>query len=170
MSTVGSEALLNSLYDDNATLGDAAVGYMALNSDGNDILVDTSEHVTITTSRQIQIPESVRRVAVQYDNNANKVTFDCPRYWDALDLSTLNIHVKYVRPDGEAGSVDAQNIVVGEANDSLIHFEWVVKEHATQVAGALKIQICATNGKNHWNSEVCSDVYVSEGIPCVVEG
>ena len=55
----------------------------------------TEEHIVIGSDRSITVPESLKRIAVQFDNDVETVTFDCPRYWDNLDLSTMKIYINY---------------------------------------------------------------------------
>ena len=42
-------------------------------------------HIVINSDRTITVPNSLKRIAVQYDHNIETITFDCPRYWDELD-------------------------------------------------------------------------------------
>lgn len=44
-------------------------------------------HIVIGKDRFITVPEELKKIAVQGDNNIETVTFDCPRYWDEHDLS-----------------------------------------------------------------------------------
>ena len=56
----------------------------------------SEEHIIIGRDRYITVPEGLKRIAVQYDHNVETVTFDCPRYWDEHDLSTMNIYINYI--------------------------------------------------------------------------
>lgn len=135
---------------------------------------DSSEpHIVIGRDRFITVPTELKRIAVQGDHNVETVTFDCPRYWDGHDLSTMRVYVNYVRPDGKPGSFPAGNIVVDDADSNLFHFTWTVSANVTEVKGKIRFMVCAKrsdeNGveTNHWNSEVNNDLYVSEGLVCV---
>ena len=52
-------------------------------------------HIIIGSDRIITVPDSLKRIAVQYDHNVETVTFDCPRYWDERDLSQLTIFISF---------------------------------------------------------------------------
>lgn len=39
-----------------------------------------NEHVVINQDRTVIVPESQRKIGIQYDHNVKTITFDCPRY------------------------------------------------------------------------------------------
>ena len=41
---------------------------------------ETEEHIVVGSDRFITVPNSLKRIGVQYDHNIETVTFDCPRY------------------------------------------------------------------------------------------
>lgn len=129
---------------------------------------DTGEepHIVIGSDRFITVPKSLRRVAVQYDHDVETVTFDCPRYWDDLDMSQMAVYINYILSDGYADSYPAKNV---RADGDIMHFEWTISRNVTQVVGNITFLVCIkkTVGEdevNHWNSEICRDMYVSEGL------
>ena len=130
-------------------------------------------HIVIGRDRIIIVPEQLKRIAVQFDNNVETVTFDCPRYWDENDLSKMTIYINYIRPDGAPGSYKATEVYVDETNSNIIHFKWTITRNASMTNGPLAMLVCAKtvdtdgNEQNHWNSELCRDLYVSEGLDCV---
>lgn len=72
----------------------------------------TEEHIVIDSNRNIYVPESLRRIAVQYDHNIEKVTFDCPRYWDGIDMSGMKVYINYLRSDGELGQYAVEKNII----------------------------------------------------------
>lgn len=102
---------------------------------------ESEPHLVIGADRVITVPAELKIVAVQYDNNIETVTFDCPRYWDEHDFSTMAIFLEYTRPDKEMGVYACKNITVDENDDQLIHFTWTIDRHVTTVAGELTIQV-----------------------------
>lgn len=130
----------------------------------------TEEHITIDSNRVITVPESLRKIAVQYDHNMRTVTFDCPRYWDERDLSEMSISVNYLRPDRSTGSVVVENITVDSSDDTIIHFDWTIKKHVAMISGQLSFLICAKKNEadgteqNHWNSELNQQMSISAGL------
>lgn len=129
-------------------------------------------NIIIGTDRYIVVPESLKKIAVQYDHNVETVTFDCPRYWDENDLSKMNIYVSYMRPDGVLGSHLCDNVAIDAEDSELMHFDWTISGHTTYAAGNLSFLVCIKKvGYDgievvHWNSEICTDCYVSAGMKC----
>lgn len=132
----------------------------------------TEEHIVINADRTITVPDELRRIAVQYDHDVETVIFDCPRYWDEHDMSQMKIYINYVRSDRVVGMYWAQNVVVDDTDENIMHFTWTVSRNVTEVEGKLAFLVCVKNTDdagdevNHWNSELCEDMYVSEGLEC----
>lgn len=149
-----ADALLNSLHG------------------GIDESVVTGGNIVIGKDRFITVPESLKRIAVQYDHNVETVTFDCPRYWDEHDMSTMTVYVNYIRSDGMLGLHRCTNVTVDIFDSNVMHFDWVISGNVTEVSGPMAFLVCIkkTNAdgeeENHWNSELCTDLYVSEGLKC----
>lgn len=127
-------------------------------------------HIVIDDNRIITVPDKLKRLAVQYDHDIETVTFDCPRYWDNLDMSQMKIYINYLRSDTYTGTYKAQNITVDASDDTIMHFTWTVSKNVSMVFGKIVFLVCVRktdesgNEVNHWNSELCKDCYVSEGL------
>lgn len=153
-----SNELLNSLSD-----GDIAL-YTAN--------PDTEPHIVIGEDRFVTVPEELQRIAVQYDNDIETVTFDCPRYWDEHDMSKMAVYINYLPHDGEVGQDVALNVRVDEEDPSIMHFEWKISGNVTVKEGRLIFLVDVKSGDGeHWHSELCEDMYVSEGLepPPIIE-
>lgn len=126
-------------------------------------------HITISYDRVVRVPEALKKVAVEHDHNVETVTFDCPRYWDGLDMSTMRVYINYKLSNGYTDSYPAE--VTSSAED-IMNFSWTISANVTQVKGPITFLICIkkTDSKgvevNHWNSELCKDMYVAEGMEC----
>lgn len=133
---------------------------------------DTSyeAHITIDSNRAIWVPEELRKIAVQYDHNMETVTFDCPRYWDGLDMSEMRIYINYMRSDRVVGMSIPKNVTIDEYDDSTMHFDWTITRGATLKSGVLAFSVCirkpTVDGKeeNHWNTEINTQMTVSPGL------
>lgn len=131
---------------------------------------DTEPHIVIDSDRYITVPDELKRIAVQYDHDVETVTFDCPRYWDGLDMSEMKIYINYLRSDKEVGAFIATNVVVDASDPSIMHFDWTISRNVTEVFGQIVFLVCIKkadgegNEKNHWNSELCKSCTVSEGL------
>ena len=127
-------------------------------------------HIVIGSDRVITVPNTLKRIAVQYDHNIESVTFDCPRYTDRIDMSKMKVFVNYIRPDGGVGAYIVDDVTVDSENEELMHFTWTIDGHVTEATGNLTILVCikksAADGNlsNLWNTELCSELYVSRGM------
>ena len=128
------------------------------------------EHIVVGDDRVITVPDSLKRIAVQWDHDIETVTFDCPRYWDGHDLSTMIIYINYLCPSGYLGAALVENVRVDETNENIIHFEWTISDNVTATQGHLIFLVCAKeqdedgSNRHHWNSELNREMYVSEGL------
>lgn len=131
---------------------------------------ETEPHIVIGEDRIISVPEELRRIAVQYDHDVETVTFDCPRYWDGLDMSELSIYINYMRKDRYVACYKATDIVVDGNDPNIMHFNWTVSRNVSEIKGELKFLVCIKKGDsegyevNHWNSELNTEMYISEGL------
>lgn len=131
---------------------------------------ETEPHIVIDSDRVITVPDELQRLAVQYDHNIETVTFDCPRYWDGLDMSEMTVYINYLRSDKEKGSFIATNVVADDNDPTIMHFDWTISRNVTEAYGQLVFLVCIKktddnyNEENHWNSELCKICNVSEGL------
>lgn len=151
MST--AEELLNSLSEDDIATYSADT---------------TAEpHMVIGEDRRIIVPEQLKLLGVQYDHDMETVVIDCPRYWDEHDMSTMAVYINYRRSDGYTDSypVTKNNIL-----SDIMELSWTISRNVTEVKGNLSFLVCVKNvdaegvESNHWNSELCQDCYISEGM------
>ena len=151
-----ADELLNSLSEDDISLQLANP--------------ETEPHVIIGEDRVISVPKELQRIAVQYDHDVETVTFDCPRYWDDLDMSKLNIYINYMRKDRYVGCYKATDIAVDGVNSNIMHFNWKISRNVSEVVGELKFLVCIKKSDaegyevNHWNSELNTEMYISQGL------
>ena len=130
----------------------------------------SDNNVVVGADRFIYVPESLKRIAVQYDHNIETVTFDCPRYVDGHDMLGMQIYINYIRADGIRGSHLCTNNIADDTDTNVMHFDWTVSGHVTYADGHISFMVCVKkvdadgNEVVHWNSEVNTDMYVSPGI------
>ena len=130
----------------------------------------TEPHIIIDSDRFITVPDQLKRIAVQYDHNIETVTFDCPRYWDGRDMSTMKAYINFRRPDKEIGSYIVDNIVIDESDNTVMHFDWTISGYVSEVSGPLSFLVCIKmvdsdgNETVHWNSELNQELYISTGL------
>lgn len=133
------------------------------------------EHVIIGKDRTVAVPDSLKKIGIQFDHNVNTITFDCPRYPDedpSVDMSQMPIFINYMLPDKTPGSSLAENVVIDPDDESLIHFDWKITNAVTPVNGVLSSLICIkktdTEGNElyHWNTELFQKFTVGNGMEC----
>lgn len=151
-----ADELLNSLSDEDISL-------QLVNP-------ETEPHIVIGEDRIVSVPKELQRIAVQYDHDVETVTFDCPRYWDGLDMSKMSIYINYMRKDRYVACYKATDITVDAADSNIMHFDWTISRNVSEVKGELKFLVCIKKGDaesyevNHWNSELNNEMYISEGL------
>lgn len=151
-----ADELLNSLSDEDISL-------QLVNP-------ETEPHIVIGEDRIVSVPKELQRIAVQYDHDVETVTFDCPRYWDGLDMSKMSIYINYMRKDRYVACYKATDIAVDAADSNIMHFDWTISRNVSEVKGELKFLVCIKKGDaegyevNHWNSELNNEMYISEGL------
>lgn len=134
-------------------------------------------HVIVGEDRFIIVPDELKRIGVKTDHNIETVTFDCPRYWDGYDMSTMQIYINYRTANKKVGSypIDQDNVTIDPDNPSIMHFDWVISNNVTQAEGRIAFLVCVQRANTpeeiviHWNSEVCTDMYISEGLEVLPE-
>ena len=134
------------------------------------------EHVIINQDRTVIVPESEKKIGIQYDHNVNTISFDCPRYPDedpTIDMSTMSIYINYMLADKTLGSSLAINVAVDEMDPNIIHFDWKITHAITSIKGLLSTLICIKqvdadgNEIYHWNTDLFQKFFVGEGMECL---
>ena len=132
----------------------------------------TEGYIVVNSNRFITVPEELKRIAVANDHNIETVTFKCPRYWDGHDLSLMHLYINYRSPDNSLGCYVVNNVSIDENDSNIMHFDWTITRNVAKSEGKVIFLVCAKkvdeNGNEtlHWNSELCEDMYVSEGLEC----
>lgn len=130
------------------------------------------EHIVVNEARQIIVPNALKNIAVLRDKDIEKVTFDCIRYWDGHDLSTYALFINYSLPNGTDGTYVPENVTIDEADESVLHFDWLIEEYMTMTAGKITFSITAEKRSSsnpdyvekRWSSFKNSDFTVVDGF------
>lgn len=134
-----------------------------------DAVLSNEPHIVIGLDRFITVPDQIKKIGVQYDHDIETITFDCPRFWDGNDLSTMKIYINYMREDGHVGMYLCDIVSI---EGDIMHFNWTISGEVTQIKGSISFLVCIKrvdsdgNEERHWNSELCQDLYISEGMEC----
>ena len=129
-------------------------------------------HIVIESDKTITVPDELRHIAVQGEHNVETVIFDCPRYWDAHDLSQMQMRIVYQRSDGHREPHLVENLRVDEVDENTIHFDWTISGNVTAVKGNISFMVCAKlsdsegNREREWHTRLNQDLVVDEGMEC----
>ena len=126
--------------------------------------------IVIKEDRSIVVPTALQQIAVQCDNEANVLHFECPRNWADIDLAAAVLYINVVKPDNSIVAFACTNVASSEAT---VTFDWVITEHITEVAGKLSFLVCARDPSDpgdgyRWHSNLCNSLFVAPGITCTV--
>lgn len=90
--------------------------------------------------REITVPESFSKCAsVQSDLLAETIIFVTDRYFDYMDLSTTEIFVQWITPDGVEGATRVEMIDLSESDK--IKFAWPLNDIITKTPGEVKFSV-----------------------------
>lgn len=134
--------------------------------------LENEPHIVINTDRTITVPPELMDIAVQYDHNVETVTFDCPRYWDDIDMSKMIVSIEYTLPNGIEDSYVCPKVTIDEADDSIMHFTWTISSGVTQEAGTIEFLVCIKELDADeavlyaWHSKIYEGLNVLEGKYC----
>ena len=123
-------------------------------------------------TRTITIPEELKYIGVEADNNSQKVWFNVPRYFDEPDVQgngdlfqkTAQVH--FINADGSFGVYTISEIK--DNDDGTISLAWLVGRDVTIAAGEVKFQLVFVlfdNGDNVYKlSTSPATLIVRQGI------
>lgn len=128
--------------------------------------------------RTMHIPDKVRNIGVMNDSNAAELYFKAPRFYNGIDLASMDIRIVYLNaneePDIAIIRSRAQNgngdVVEDEdtynAEDKQIEFKWKLGRHACAYSGDVKFSVSFL-GKKQSHSEMYYPLHedYSKGIP-----
>ena len=106
-------------------------------------------------ARTKQIAAITEQPIVAGENLSQFIKFQMPRYYDAIDLTEMDIHILYQSPDNYK---DANAAVNKEYSDDHIRFGWLVPYEACPITGKLTFAI-----------EFVGSNYTLKTVPAVVE-
>ena len=99
-------------------------------------------HIIINSDRSIIIPTELKNIAVQNDHNIETVMFDCPRYWDDFDMSTMKVSINYVLSNSYENTYVCPEVTIDETDQDIMHFSWTISNKVTQVPGEITFLVC----------------------------
>lgn len=155
------------------SLAEEMLANVSLDNETTAYNTDDDEHIVVSESRDIIVPNSLKVIAVTGDKDVETVTFDCVRYWDGNDLSTFAIYLNYILPDGTTGTYIPESIRTSDG-ESIYHFDWLIQNNITKKSGKILFGVTAIKTKQNdsgepiiekqWSSFVNGDCSIAVGV------
>lgn len=125
------------------------------------IFAPDEPRVTIN-ERILVIPDELKTIGVENDNNVERIYFEIPRYFDEVnDLSEFTIYINYLNANQEPNKYHCTDVEVEGEN---IVFSWLTSEHVYSYRGTVRFIVYAVASDNRkWNSTV-AELFVMEGL------
>lgn len=119
-------------------------------------------------TRVITVPEQYKLIGVESDEKVMRLPFKCPKVvGDDIDLSTLTLYINYANANEDFNSYLIDDVTV---DGDYITFSWQLFRSVTAYKGNISFIVCAKiadsdgNLTTEWNTTVCKDCYVVEGL------
>ncbi|MGN0332612.1 MAG: hypothetical protein ACI4D9_06270, partial [Lachnospiraceae bacterium] len=99
------------------------------------------EYLTVDVdTRRITIPESIKHLGVESDDETRRLYWKMPRYYKGLDLSEFEYYINYLNA---AGNGDVYMVGDKEVtDDDEITFSWLVGRTAYEKKGDVYFIVC----------------------------
>lgn len=125
------------------------------------IFAPDEPRVTIN-ERILEIPDELKTIGVENDNNVERIYFEIPRYFDEVnDLSEFTVYINYLNANQEPNKYHCTDVEVEGEN---IVFSWLTSEHVYSYRGTVRFIVYAVASDNRkWNSTV-AELFVMEGL------
>lgn len=101
---------------------------------------DIKPYLTVDLyGRQISIPNSIKNIGVESDDEVTRLYFKVPRYFDEVDLSEFRARINYTNANGEEDCYSPEDV---EVTEEYITFSWLVGRFACVSAGSVEFNVC----------------------------
>lgn len=132
-----------------------------------------TEHIIIDAKKDVMVPETLRESITQWDHEIQEIIIDCPRYWYyEKDIYGLQFYVNYLTSKNAKGKKTLSTpctVTLGDTED-MLQITWPIRRSLSQYDGPFAFLLCAKgvdeNGNEtpHWNSHLCKDMTIMEGL------
>ena len=119
--------------------------------------------------RTMTIPDNIKILGVESDDDVNKIPFQMPKEYCGFDLSQFSVRINYMNANGEGDMYIADDVEVDGDDPSLMTFTWLVGRTACAYKGNVNFIVCLKKFDNDSNviQEFNTTVYslpVLEGL------
>lgn len=91
------------------------------------------------STRSINIPETIRFLGVESDDDILPLHFQMPKTYQGVDLSTFDMNINYLNAQAQG---DVYDITDAKVEGEYILFTWKVGRFAAQYAGNVQFNVC----------------------------
>lgn len=89
--------------------------------------------------RTMQIPSSITLLGVESDDDVNRIEFQMPKMYGAVDLSSFEARINYINANGDGDLYIADDLAVDGDN---MTFSWLVGRNACAYKGKVSFIVC----------------------------
>lgn len=100
---------------------------------------DSSVIIVDYNTRSIVIPESIKYLGVEADDDVISLKFAISRYFNDIDLADFRVNINYLNANNEGDVYVADDVVV---DGDVITFNWTVGRYALAFAGNVCFNVC----------------------------
>jgi hypothetical protein len=85
-------------------------------------------------------------------------------------MAAMSIYINYRAADGLVDYREAENVYIDEADETIMHFDWTIKNSVTKVPGSITFGVSIRNLNDEglpitrWYSELNHEMYISKGM------
>lgn len=101
--------------------------------DGQSVLVIDND------LRVIAIPDDVKLLGVESDDDVRRLYFSMPRQYGEVDLSGFAVRINYINANSEG---DVYTVGDAQTDGDRITFSWLIGRHAARYAGNVQFIVC----------------------------
>lgn len=139
-------------------------------------IYDSDPHFAINAiTRTILNKSSQKTILIQGDHNAERFTFEMPRYIEGHDMSQcdrVQLHYLNLSKNGKdqiAGVYEPTDFQISPDGDDVVIFSWLISANATKYAGSLSFAVRFTcmNGnliEYAWNTLPCTSISIATSV------
>lgn len=116
-----------------------------------------------TDLRTVTVPKELKDIGVVGDHYAETVYFECPRYFDGIDLSEKNCEIRYINAAGYEGISKAIDVISGE---NQITFGWEISREVTLQSGTISFAVFfySTEGRGYQYGTTTTKLNILKGL------
>lgn len=88
--------------------------------------------------RKITVPDELKNIGVAGDHLAETIYFQCPRFFDDIDLTTHTCIIRFINAGNEYDEANAVDI---EEGTDYIKFGWTIDNRVTRYSGTVNFTV-----------------------------